>query len=148
MRTLLLMGVALLAAGVIPLQAIVNGRLGQEVQNPLLASLISFTGGTLALCILMLVTTRGLPTIPEGAHLPPYLFCGGLFGVVFVTVVLILVPRIGTANVLAAAIVGQLLMSLVIDHFALLGVPQSSISLTKIAGCTLLVAGMLIIQRG
>lgn len=148
MRTLLLMGVAMLAAGVIPVQALVNGRLGQEVANPLLASLISFTGGTISLMILLVVSARGLPSVPEGASLPWYLFTGGLLGAVFVTAVLVLVPKIGTANVLAAAIVGQLLMSLIIDHFALLGVPQSSISLTKLAGCGLLVGGMLLIQRG
>lgn len=148
MRTLLLMGIAMLAAGIIPIQAIVNGRLGQEVQNPLLAALISFAGGTIALGLLLVVSTRGLPTVPQGAELPWFLWTGGLLGAVFVTVVLILVPKIGTANVLAAAIVGQLLMSLVVDHYSLLGVPQSSISLAKIGGVLLLVTGMLLIQRG
>lgn len=148
MRTLLLMAVAMLAAAIIPIQAIVNGRLGQEVQNPLLAALISFAGGTIALAILLVVSARGVPTLPAGAELPWFLFTGGLLGAVFVTVVLILVPKIGTANVLAAAIAGQLLMSLIVDHYSLLGVPQSSVSLTKIGGVLLLVAGMLLIQRG
>lgn len=148
MRTLLLMGVAMLAAAIIPIQAIVNGRLGQEVQNPLLAALISFMGGTIALSLMLVAAVRGLPKLPQEAELPWFLWTGGLLGAVFVTVVLVLVPKIGTANVLAAAIVGQLLMSLVVDHFSLLGVPQSSISLTKISGVLLLVTGMLLIQRG
>lgn len=148
MRTLLLMLIAMLAAGVIPVQAIVNGRLGQEVQNPLLASLISFTGGTMLLCLLVLLSSGGWPAIPATARLPWYLFTGGLLGAVFVTAVLMLVPRIGTANLLAAAIVGQLLMSLIIDHFALLGMPQGSVSLSKLGGAALLVLGMLLIQRG
>lgn len=147
MRTLLLMAVAMLAACVIPIQAIVNGRLGQVLQNPLLAALISFTGGTIILALLLFTTARGLPRIPEGIIVPWYLFTGGLLGAVFVTVVLILVPRIGTANLLAAAIVGQLLMSLIVDHYGLLGVPQSSISTIKVAGVGLLVAGVLLIQR-
>lgn len=145
MRTLWLMSLAMLAAGVIPVQAIVNGRLGQLVQNPLLASLISFGGGTVALSLLLLATS-GVPSIPEGTRLPWYLLTGGLLGAVFVTAVLMLVPRIGTANVLSAAIVGQLMMALIVDHFALLGVPQSSVSPTKVLGCALLIGGMLLIS--
>ncbi|MCA9112470.1 MAG: DMT family transporter [Planctomycetaceae bacterium] len=148
MRTLLLMALAALAAGVIPVQASVNGRLGQLLQNPLLASLVSFTGGTLALGLLLLVSTPGLPSLPDGVRVPWYLMTGGLLGAVFVTTVLILAPRIGIANVLAASIAGQLIAGLIIDHYGLLNLPQSSISATKILGCTLLIGGMLLIQRG
>ncbi len=85
MRTLLLMGVAALAAVIIPFQAIINGRLGQLVQNPLLAALISFTGGTLVLGLMLVLTTPGIPAIPPGVRPPWYLFTGGLLGAVFVT---------------------------------------------------------------
>ncbi|MCA9053468.1 MAG: DMT family transporter [Planctomycetaceae bacterium] len=148
---LLLMLAAAGCATVIPFQAIINGRLGQMVGNPLLAALISFAGGTLALSLILLVTTPGVPSLPQGLNwedIPPYLLTGGLLGTVFVTAVLMLVPHIGAANVLAAAIVGQLLMSVVIDHFGILGIPQSPVSLLKVVGCATLVAGMFLIQRG
>jgi transporter family-2 protein len=148
MRTLLLMLVAALAACVIPFQAIINGRLGQSVQNPLLASLISFTTGTVALAVVLLATTPGWPSLPADPSRSWSLFTGGLLGAVFVTAVLVLVPRIGTANVLAASIVGQLVMSLIIDHFGLLGIPQQGLSGVRLLGGTLLVLGMLLIQRG
>ncbi len=148
MRTLLLMGLAALAAGVIPIQATVNGRLGQLLANPLLASLVSFAGGTLAIGALLLLTTPGVPTSPDGVRVPWYLMTGGLLGAVFVTTVLVLAPRIGIANVLAASITGQLIAALIIDHYGLMNLPQSSISFTKIAGGVLLVGGMLLIQRG
>lgn len=148
MRILLLMAVAMLAAAGTPVQAIINGRLGQLLNNPLLAALVSFIGGTLTLSVLVLVTTPGLPALPPGGSLRWYLFTGGLFGAIFVTTVLILVPRIGTANLIAATITGQLVASLIIDHFGWLNVPQNSISTTKIAGCLLLLVGVLLIQRG
>ncbi len=148
MRTLLLMGCAALAAGVIPIQTTLNGRLGQLLANPLLASLVSFVGGTLALGLLLLVTTPGVPSIPQGVRIPWYLLTGGFFGAVFVTTVLMLAPRIGITNVLAAAIAGQLIAALIIDHYGLMNLPQSSISLTKVLGCSLLIGGMLLIQRG
>jgi transporter family-2 protein len=151
MRTSLFVLAAAVSAMVIPLQAIINGRLGQTVANPLLASLISFLAGTVVLTVILFATTPGLPALPKDlgwTDIPPYLFLGGVLGAVFVTAVLMLVPRIGAANVLAAGITGQLVMALIVDHFAILGVPQSSVSLTKIGGCLLLIGGMLLIQRG
>ncbi len=151
MRTLMLMLLASVCATGIPFQAIINGRLGQMVGHPLLAALVSFVTGTCALSAILVVSTPGWPQLPRDlswSDVPPYLFLGGLFGAMYVTVVLWLVPRIGAANVVAAGIAGQLVTSVVIDHFALLGVPQGSISLTKLAGCALLFGGMLLIQRG
>ncbi|MEZ6055856.1 MAG: DMT family transporter [Planctomycetaceae bacterium] len=150
MRDLLLLVFAALAACVIPLQAIINGRLGQVVANPFLAALISFFSGFAALVLVLLATTPGVPSLPPGTSfgkIPWHLFSGGVLGAVFVTTVLVLVPRIGAANVIAATIVGQLIMSVVIEHFGILGAPQSNVTLTKVAGCALLICGMLLIQR-
>ncbi|MFV0444307.1 MAG: DMT family transporter [Planctomycetaceae bacterium] len=149
MRLLLLI-IAAASAAVIPFQAIINARLGQLLTNPLLAALVSFTGGTVALSLILLVTTPGLPRLPTDlswTDIPPYLLIGGLLGSVFVTAVLMLVPRLGAANVLAAAIVGQLLTAVAIDHYSVLHVPHSPITFSKLAGCGLLVAGLWLIQR-
>jgi len=141
-----LMLVAFLAAGVIPYQAIVNGRLGQLLQNPLLAALVSFVVGTITLLTLLLVVTPGLPSWPANVSVPWHLLTGGLCGVIFVTVVLILVPKIGTANLLAATVAGQLVMAMLIDHFAWLGVPRYPISPARVLGCLMLMGGLLLIQ--
>ncbi len=138
--------IAALAATVIPFQAIVNGRLGQTLANPFFAAFISFLGGTLALAVLVLLTTPGIPQWPKESPVPLHLMTGGFYGVVFVTVVLILVPRIGAANVLAAAITGQLIMSIIIDHFGILGVPHLPVTVTRAFGCLMLLAGLLLIQ--
>lgn len=138
--------VAFLAACVIPCQAIVNGRLGQLLQNPLLAALVSFVVGTITLTVLVLISTPGLPEWPTQVSIPWYLLSGGLFGVIFVTVVLMLVPEIGTANLLAATVAGQLVMAMLIDHFAWLGVPRYPISPARVLGCLMLLGGLLLIQ--
>ena len=151
MRHLPLLLLAAVCAAVLPFQAIINGRLGQTLANPLLAALVSFSSGTVALILIIVAITPGWPNLPTGMNwddVPPYLFTGGLLGAVFVTLVLMLVPRIGAANVLAAGVIGQLLTAVLIDHFRILGVPHSPISLAKLAGCGLLIAGMFLIQRG
>ena len=56
-------------------------------------------------------------------------------------------PRIGVLNVLAAAVVGQLLVSILIDHFGWFGVPVQPVSIARLAGAVSLVAGLFLIQR-
>jgi len=149
MRTLPLLLLAALAASAIPVQATVNGRLGQYLANPFLAALCSFLGGTALLTLVILITTPGWPSLPEGRSLlsvNPLLLTGGLLGAVFVTTVLTLVPRVGPANVITATIVGQLLASVIIEHYGWLALPQHPVGWAKVAGCGLLIVGMMLIQ--
>ena len=135
-----------LAACVIPFQAVVNGRLGQTLHYPLYAAFWSFLGGTIALVILVLTTTPGIPTWPKGAYTPWFYFIGGPLGVVFVTTVLIVTPKIGPANVLTCTVAGQLVMAMIIDHFGILGVKVIPFSPYRIFGCLLLLVGVYLIQ--
>ncbi|TWT63430.1 hypothetical protein Pan54_41830 [Rubinisphaera italica] len=146
MRDWMLMLIAGLAAAVIPFQAVVNGRLGRALEHPLYAAFFSFLGGTIALTILVLATTPGIPSWPKENPTPWFYFIGGLLGVVFVTTILIVTPQIGPANVLAATVVGQLTMAIIIDHFGILGVPIIPVSLPRLLGVLMLFGGLLLIQ--
>lgn len=96
-----------LVACVIPLQAIVNGRLGQVLANPFLAAFTSFATGTVILGLVTMLYSQGIPRIPTGAKIPWILLSGGLMGCIYVTAVLHYVPKMGAANVLTAGILGQ-----------------------------------------
>lgn len=146
-KTFLLMVLAAFAACIIPVQSIVNGRLGQALSHPFLTSWISFLSGTLALTAIVLIVSGGIPPLEEALSQPWYLYTGGILGVVFVTTVLVVVPQIGTANVLAAAIVGQMTMSLIIDHFGVLGIPRQPVNWVKVVGVCFLLLGTVCISR-
>lgn len=142
-----LLSLAVVAAStLIPFQAIVNGRLGIALENPFFAAWISFLGGSITLTFLTLIYSFGLPEWPTGKPMPWYLFTGGLIGTVFVTTVLVVVPKIGTANVVAATVLGQLAMSVIIDHYGIAGVLQRPTGPARIVGCLLLLAGVFLIQ--
>ena len=70
-----------------------------------------------------------------------------MLGVVFVTTVILLVPEIGTANMLAGAIVGQLIVSAVFDHFALFGLPKTPLTLQRSIGIILLIVGVFLVAK-
>ncbi|MCA8986979.1 MAG: DMT family transporter [Planctomycetaceae bacterium] len=138
---------AAVASFVIPFQAIINGRLGQSLDHRLYAAFFSFVGGTTTLIILVLCTTPGIPRWPAQTSIPWYYFTGGLLGVVFVTTVLTVTPKIGAGNVVAATVVGQLIMAMIIDHFGIMGVEPFRIGWSRLAGAALLIAGVILIHN-
>lgn len=148
MEQLLLMAVALLIGGMIPLQGAINSQLGRALNHPLQASFISFVGGTLAIALLLMVLRPELPRAALLRGQPWFLFAGGLIGACYVTMVLVLAPRIGIANTLAASIGGTLAISLFFDHFGLFGLPVKQINPTRVAGCLGMLASLFLLQRG
>jgi transporter family-2 protein len=59
----------------------------------------------------------------------------------------VLVSRLGAALLLASIVVGQLVASLLIDHYGWLGAPVHRISPARLIGAALLVAGVALIRR-
>ncbi len=146
MKTTLFIAIALLVGGLLPLQGAINARLGQLLNHPLQASLISFAVGTGFLLGCLWLSGIGLPAVAMVGKVPWYLLCGGMMGAVFVTTVLILVPHIGVANMLIAAMAGQLLLSMVIDHFGWLGVPIHPLGLSRLLGGIFLLLGVALVR--
>lgn len=138
--------VALVAGTCIPIQAGVNARLSLWAGSPLLAAAISFTVGTLVLTAGVLVSRVPLPGLSSAATQPWWLWCGGALGAFFVAVTIFLAPRLGATNMLAWLLAGQMLAALLLDHFGLLGYPLHSLSIGRLAGVVLLVAGVLLIR--
>ena len=74
-------------------------------------------------------------------------FLGGTLGAVYVTVALIAVRTLGASGLTAVVITGQLLISVVIDRFGLLGIARSPIGAGRILGLVLLAAGVVLVVR-
>jgi bacterial/archaeal transporter family-2 protein len=60
---------------------------------------------------------------------------------------ILLVQRLGTATFVALLVTGQMLSSLVVDQYGLLGVAQHPAHPTRIVGAALLVLGVVLIRR-
>jgi transporter family-2 protein len=138
--------IALAVGGLLALQGMVNAQLGKELSHPLQASLISFSVALLFLAILMLFYGIKVPTLQTLGEIPWYLYTGGLLGVIYVTTALVLIPRVGVANVILAIFVGQMLISICADHFGWFNTPARPIDISRAAGCILLLGGLYLIQ--
>lgn len=140
---------AILAGGMLPVQGVVNSQLGRVLDNVVLATLISFIVGSLTLLVVFLLrnnwsTGSSLHGLREA---PPMLYIGGVLGAIYVTAVAALIPKIGVANTMIAVILGQVLLSLLLDHLGILGVEVREITLSRFLGAGLVVLGLILVVK-
>ncbi|QIL02709.1 DMT family transporter [Sphingomonas sinipercae] len=135
-----------IAGGFVSAQAPTNAILARAGGSPVLAALISFAVGTLALLIAWLASGNR-PGGGAFVGLPWYAWIGGLYGAIFVAVAAFAVPKIGVASLITIGIAGQIAMALLLDHFGALGLAREPINLGRIAGALLVVAGVILVRR-
>lgn len=137
---------ALLCGAVLPIQAGLNARLGIAAQNPVYASIISFIVGTFGLALYILVTKQPLH-LAGLREAPAYLWFGGLLGAFYVTAIVLLFPKLGSGLTFGLVVAGQMIISVLLDHFNVLVKEPTPISFMKLLGITLVVAGVIIIRK-
>lgn len=132
-----------------PIQTAANSRLRQSVVSPMVASLVSFTVGTLFLAIVVLCEKGSLMIESELIErLPWWAWCGGLCGLWGLTVNIIIFPKLGAVQTALMPMLGQIGMGIVIDSFGLLRSPVFPFTLTRAAALLVLLTGiMMIVMR-
>jgi transporter family-2 protein len=135
------------AGGLISLQAPTNAMLAKAGGSPVLAALISFGVGMLALLVVWL-GSGNRPGVDAFARLPAYAWLGGLYGAFYVAIAAFAAPRIGLASLVTIGIAGQIVTAIAIDHFGALGLMREPVSLVKVLGAALVLAGVVLVRRG
>jgi len=138
--------VALIAGALVPFQAGSNAALGRALGHPLWATLASLLVSLLVMLPMLIAMRTPAPTTAQATGLPFWAYLGGVAGVVYITAALILTPRIGATSFIVCVIAGQMLASLLIDHFGLVGLPLKEINPGRLAGVTLIFIGMALVQ--
>jgi transporter family-2 protein len=145
-KVLLLAPWAVLAGASFVLQQAVNANLRVELGSAWWAGFVSYLGGTLAMLAMIVVMREPLLSMDVIARSTWWSWTGGVFGAVYIAISILLLPRLGTATVVALIVVGQMLTSLAFDHFALLGAPHYPATPARLAGAALLIAGAVLIR--
>ena len=137
--------IAFAAGAALSVQAAANGQLGVAMGgDTFAAAFYSFLTGTIALALFAALSGRLSASFSVIPSQPWGLLIGGLLGAGAVSATVLLAPRIGVANLLALVIAGQLLSSLVVDNFGILGIATRPVSLIKVAGSVIMIAGVLL----
>jgi bacterial/archaeal transporter family-2 protein len=147
MPTSLLYLLSFMAGAALIVQIGVNGALRRALGSPVSATLASFVVGSVAVACFMLIARTQWPGRAQLQAAPAWAWLGGLLGAYYVIWTVIAGPRLGAATLLALVILGQLVCSLLVDHFGWLGFPLHPLSATRVAGAALLFGGVLLITR-
>ena len=140
--------IALVAGSVLPIQALINGRLAAGLGSPLTAAGISFLVATLALMAAQLLLRTPLPPIEQAASIPGWVWLGGLLGAIYVTGAIVSVGALGTTTAICLVIAGQIGAALLVDRFGVLGASGHPLGLSRLFGAGLVLAGAIIAVRG
>jgi transporter family-2 protein len=124
-----------------------NSTLRALLGSPIVAAFISFLVGSLALGAYLVLMRTPLPLRAQFAAVPAWAWLGGVLGAFYVASSVIVGPRLGAATLLALVVLGQLMTSLLVDHFGWLGFAQHPLTLMRAGGALLLFAGVLLITR-
>ena len=129
-------------------QTAINSQLREYLYSPLQAALFSFLIGTIALAILVVFQQAEKPSLSDLSHIPWYLWLGGFLGVYAISISIYSAPKLGFLTLSALIIFGQILMSMIIDHFGILGTEKVALNWQRILGGVVIFVGVLLtLQR-
>lgn len=128
------------------LQQAVNADLRASLGSAAWAGFVSYLGGTLCMLVLAVALQDAFPSSMAIVRTNWWAWAGGLFGAIYIGISILLVPRVGTAAFVAFLVTGQMLASLVLDHYGLLSVPKHALDLPRVAGAAFLIAGVVLIR--
>lgn len=137
---------AVIAGAFLPMQGSMNSKLAKAGENPVYASMISFTIGVLALVAYILLTSQNVSW--KGLKdAPSYSWLGGVLGAFYVTVIVFAFPKIGPGLTFGLVVAGQLITSIVMEHFQIMDTPHQPISLGRIVGVLLIIIGVVAVKK-
>ena len=140
--------IQILAGLCLPTQTSVNTKLRKKIGSPIYPAFWTFLTATAILLIVRRVIEHG-ETIPFGRLLaePWWIWIGGVCGVVFVCLNILIYQHIGSVQTVILPALGQTVTGLLIDHFGLFRANVIPMSLMRALGGVMVLAGVLLVTR-
>lgn len=135
-----------LAGAFLPVQAGLNTRVGRVLSSPIWATFISFCVGGLALLAYILISKQPV-NLEAVKNVPIYGWLAGVLGAAYVAIVVMAFPKLGPALSFGLIVLGQMIISLLLDHFKILVLNQQSINIYRLIGVALIVFGVVLIRK-
>jgi transporter family-2 protein len=136
-RTTLALTAAGLSGALVALQQRINGELGVDLQAPLLAALVSFATGLVAVVAVVLARPPARRALAAVRQVPWWTRFGGLGGASLVAVGAFAAPQIGVALLTVGLVAGQTTGGLVVDRVGLAPGGSHLLTFPRIAGAVL-----------
>ncbi len=141
-----LLTIALLMGMLVPVQTAANARMRTSVGPAFVVTFISFAVSSLLLATVS--AAKGIPPLPSAAQtagVPWWGWTGGIIALFTITVTIYLFRALGQLQTAILPLLGQLLFSLVIDHFGLFGSVRIPFSAMRAMAMLLMAGGVLLV---
>ena len=133
--------------GFLAIQGPMNANLTANFgRHPISTVSLTFALGSLVLAVSVLVSCIPLPSLSSETTVWWH-WTGGLLGAAYVATISIAAPKIGIAVTMSYVLLGQVISSICLDHFGLIGVAQHTTSWQRLAGVLLVFGGTLLVRR-
>jgi bacterial/archaeal transporter family-2 protein len=138
---------AFVAGAFISIQAGSNTQLKKAFGDPMPAVVVNYLLGVTSVLLYSLATRVSIPTLQQASHAPWWSWLGGVFGVLYGLAAVMLGSQMGAGTLMALVVSGQLVCSVVLDHFGWIGFDPHPAGVWRIMGCILMMAGLALIAR-
>ena len=135
------------AGACLSLQAAANASLRTHLNDVRWAAFFSICGTILTAVVFMLVVRPSLPSASAFRSAPWWNWIGGPLGAMIVLAGAALTPKLGAAAFIAAIVGGQLVCSILLDHFGLMNLPLQPLNFSRLLGASLVFTGVLLMTR-
>lgn len=143
MQTIFYLILSMFIGVIISIYLPLNSSVSKYLGSPITAN-ISFFLMALFVSVLIFAFFGDYKTIFNAKNVPIYLYLTGAAAALIILGTTFLIPRIGARRYFILVIAGQTFMAMIISHFGLFESPQDVITLKKITGAVLLIAGAVI----
>lgn len=141
---------AVLVGAALPLQALLNARLGSLTAGSLFAAAvsmaISFAIGAAIASAYVVARSPSLPSWETLSRFPSWIWLGGVVGAAYVVAATLSVPILGASAFISLIVLGQMAGSLLLDHYGVLHAPRAA-DAWRVGGVLLIVAGTLLVLQ-
>lgn len=138
---------AILGGVSVAIQQVLNANLRMALDSAAWSGFVSYFVGVACMALLALALREPIPSAAVAGRVPWWAFSGGLFGATFIALAIFLIPKLGAASFIVLLVTGQMLASVMVDHFGWFGLPEHPVDLPRIVGTALLIGGCVLIRR-
>jgi transporter family-2 protein len=120
-----------------------NGKFGTLAGSAIVPTFFNFLAGTSLIAVALLLLEGG--AVPLYFPTNPLLYLGGVVGVIFIFIQVVVLPKIGALTMGIAMLVGQLVGSVLLDW--IVPIAQRELTISTLIGILLAMLGAGLVAR-
>ena len=134
----IIIAVGLVGGIAIGLQSPMSSLIAQKMGLFESVFIVHLGGALIAIIPLLIYGSK----LNQWRSVPWYALGAGFFGLIVITALSYMIPRIGVAGAITTLIAGQLLMGTILDHYGLLGAAIKPLDISRVIGLSVVMFGV------